>query len=594
MPVKGEKMQDTAQVITAAVDGAAEAKPILTVTDLQIEFNDHTLPETAVHDFDLVLEAGEIVGIVGESGAGKSLSALAIAGLLKRHSAVRAGQILFCGQDLLHCGRDVLRGYQGDEISVIFQEPMSSLDPLQRVGVQVEESLRIHHPQIRPAERKNWALDMLVSVGLDDAERIYNSYPHELSGGMRQRVMIAAAMIASPQILIADEPTTALDVTVQAQIISLLKKINKEKHTSILFISHDLSLVRQLCHRVIVMKDGRIVEAGDTEEVFDHPSAAYTRELIDAIPRVERKEKDPGNSLPGSAISGGGTNGQLSVSGSHPLLTVSHVDAGYGRPNRTGQGSSAFALPGIKRGGSGRQILHDISFTLHAGEILGLAGESGSGKSTLARTILGLLPNVTGTIEKHSLRASMVFQDPYGSLNPAHTIGWILEETLTKGKRKEAIPADRDLGTGGRSGAGSASGDEDSVRARLVEALAQVELPESFLDRRPAELSGGQRQRVAIAQALIDRPNLLIADEPVSALDVTVQAQIITLLKKIRRESGVAILLIAHDLRVLYSICDRLLIMRDGRIVEEGDVEKIYFSPEEPYTKELLTAAGIR
>ncbi|MCR5094218.1 MAG: ABC transporter ATP-binding protein [Lachnospiraceae bacterium] len=529
---------------------------LLTVQDLQIDFHDHQTPETAVYDFDLTVFPGEIVGIVGESGAGKSLSALAVAGLLKRHSEIRAGNILFEDEDLLHCGREILRSYQGDEIAVIFQEPMSSLDPLMRVGLQVEESLVVHHPEIDAAERKRRALEAIRSVGMEDAERVYSSYPHELSGGMRQRCMIAAAMIAEPKILIADEPTTALDVTVQAQIIELLKRINREKRTAILFISHDLSLVKQLCERVIVMKDGRIVEEGDTLRIFEHPKHAYTRELISAIPRVEKKEK------------------QAKDQDRDLLLAVSGLDAGYGRipaDNEAGK-KRLFSLRA-----DGRQILYDVSFSLHAGEILGLAGESGSGKSTLAKTILGMIPKLRGEIrwEKKS-GAAMVFQDPYGSLNPAHTVGWILTEALTKGKRRN-FPED-----------------EKALHDRLVQSLEQVELPEAFLERRPSELSGGQRQRVAIAEALISNPDVLIADEPVSALDVTVQAQIITLLEKLREETGIAILIIAHDLRVLYRICDRVLIMKKGRIVEQGNVEKIYFDPQQPYTKELLRAAGIR
>jgi ABC-type dipeptide/oligopeptide/nickel transport system ATPase component len=396
-----------------------------------------------------------------------------------------------------------------------------------RVGLQVEESLVVHHPEIDAAERKRRALEAIRSVGMEDAERVYSSYPHELSGGMRQRCMIAAAMIAEPKILIADEPTTALDVTVQAQIIELLKRINREKRTAILFISHDLSLVKQLCERVIVMKDGRIVEEGDTLRIFEHPEHAYTRELISAIPRVEKKEK------------------QAKDQDRDLLLAVSGLDAGYGRipaDNETGK-KRLFSLRA-----DGRQILYDVSFSLHAGEI---RWEKKSG-------------------------AAMVFQDPYGSLNPAHTVGWILAEALTKGKRRN-FP-----------------GDEKALHDRLVQSLEQVELPEAFLERRPAELSGGQRQRVAIAEALIGDPDVLIADEPVSALDVTVQAQIITLLEKLREETGIAILIIAHDLRVLYRICDRVLIMKKGRIVEQGNVEKIYFDPQQPYTKELLRAAGIR
>ena len=260
---------------------------ILDVTDLHIEFHDTDVPQVAVEDFDLMLGEGEIVGIVGESGSGKSLSALAIAGLLNRKSLKKSGRIMFDGNDLLTCDRKTLRSYQGDEISIIFQEPMTSLNPVKRIGWQVEEPLFIHHPEISKEQRKKMAIDMLRAVGLQNAEDVYSMYPHELSGGMRQRVMIAAAMIGEPKILIADEPTTALDVTVQAQIVELLKKINKERGTSIIFISHDLSLVNQLCQRVIVMQKGNIVESGKCSDVFVHPMHSYTKRLIAAIPRID-------------------------------------------------------------------------------------------------------------------------------------------------------------------------------------------------------------------------------------------------------------------------------------------------------------------
>ena len=263
------------------------SEPILKVTDLHIEFHDHGQSETAVEDFDLTLYAGEIVGIVGESGSGKSMSALAIAGLLSRRAMMtRTGEILFDGHNLLTCDRKTLRSYQGDEISIIFQEPMTSLNPVLRIGPQVEETVKIHHPEIGKEKRKEMALRIMTDVGLREAEKLYMMYPHELSGGMRQRIMIAAAMIGEPQILIADEPTTALDVTIQAKIVKLLQKINEVKKTSIIFISHDLSLVSQLCHRVIVMKQGRIVEQGEIDKIFNSPKESYTKELIAAIPRV--------------------------------------------------------------------------------------------------------------------------------------------------------------------------------------------------------------------------------------------------------------------------------------------------------------------
>lgn len=261
---------------------------ILKVTDLNIEFHDHLIPETVVYDFDLSLKEGEIVGLVGESGSGKSMSALAIAGLLNRHDMRKRGEILFNGENLLTCKRSVLRSIQGNDISVIFQEPMTSLNPVRKIGWQVEESLRIH-TNMNKEQRYQRAIQMLADVELSEPERVYQQYPHELSGGMRQRVMIAAAMVCTPRILIADEPTTALDVTIQAQIVELLKRINREKKTSILFISHDLSLIRQICQRVLVMKGGYIVESGDVEEIFNHPTEEYTRQLIAAIPKVIRE-----------------------------------------------------------------------------------------------------------------------------------------------------------------------------------------------------------------------------------------------------------------------------------------------------------------
>lgn len=263
---------------------------MLDVKDLNIEFHDHLIPETVVFDFDMYMDAGDIVGIVGESGSGKTMTALAIAGLLSRHDMQKRGQIIFDGVDLLTCERAKLRSIQGDDISMVFQEPMTSLNPVKKIGWQVEESLRIHHTELSDAERYERVIQMLHDVGLHEAEKLYRKYPHELSGGMRQRVMIAAALICNPKLLIADEPTTALDVTVQAQIIWLLKKVNQEKGTAILFISHDLSLVRQLCSRVIVMHQGNIVEQGDVEEIFNHPGEEYTQKLIAAIPKIIRKK----------------------------------------------------------------------------------------------------------------------------------------------------------------------------------------------------------------------------------------------------------------------------------------------------------------
>ncbi len=519
---------------------------MLDVIDLNLEFHDHLIPETVVYDFDLHMEPGEIVGLVGESGSGKSMTALAIAGLLSRHDMQKQGRILFEGEDILTCARSRLRALQGDDIAMIFQEPMTSLNPVLPVGWQVEEALRIHRPQLGREERKRRALQMLADVELEDAERIYRSYPHQLSGGMRQRVMIAAAMICEPKLLIADEPTTALDVTIQHQIVQLLRRINREKKTAILFISHDLSLVRRLCRRVVVMQGGNIVESGDAETIFCRPGADYTRKLIEAIPKCEKGENAP------SLNPGDG--------GDKTLLEVSDIRISFAQERRS-----------LLERRKIRQVLKGISFRVRQGEVLGLVGESGCGKSTLARVILGLNRQDAGSVAHFSDCPQMVFQDPYGSLNPAKKVGWILEEPLRI--RGGHTPQER--------------------RERALAMLQKVGLGPEIADRYPRQLSGGQRQRVCIGAALMLEPKLLIADEAVSALDVTVQDQILELLLSLKEEMGLSILFISHDMRVVYRMSDRVLVMRDGQIVEQGSAEQVYFAPSHPYTKQLLEAADL-
>ncbi|MBO4903977.1 MAG: ABC transporter ATP-binding protein [Lachnospiraceae bacterium] len=513
---------------------------MLEVKDLNIEIEDSEIPETVVYDFDITVNAGDIVGIVGESGSGKSMSALAIAGLLSRKDMKKKGSIMFENEELLSVERSHLRRIQGNDISVVFQEPMTSLNPVKPIGWQVEEALRIHS-DLSDDELKNAAIRMLADVELDDPEGVYHKYPHELSGGMRQRVMIAAALICDPKLLIADEPTTALDVTIQAQIIELLKKINREKGTAILFISHDLSLVRSLCSRVVVMNKGRVVESGPAQEVFNAPKEEYTKHLINAIPRFTK------------------IAGHYDTKDKAPILEVKDVSARYKKV-------TGYFVPGSR----GRQIIKNVSFTMYEGEILGLVGESGSGKTTLGKTVLGMLADTEGSVVHYSKMPQMIFQDPYGSLNPMKTIGRILEEPLRiKGgyTREERL-------------------------AKAKNMLSLVGLDESYMGRRPNALSGGQRQRVCIALALMLEPRLIIADEPVSALDVTVQEQVIKLLIKLNKELGIAILFISHDLKVVYELCSRIIVMKDGVIVEQGTDEEIYNDPKETYTKQLLLSAG--
>lgn len=506
---------------------------LVEIKNLSIQFPEGDTSFEAVKDVSFQIQEGEILGVVGESGSGKSMSALALMGLLSRDAVVASGEILFRGQDLLQMEKDERRKLQGSEMAMVFQEPMTSLNPVLKIEKQVGESLRLH-TNLTDAEIHEKVVLALLDVGLNDAEGICKKYPHELSGGMRQRVMLAQGMICSPSLLIADEPTTALDVIVQAQILQLLKKIHREKNTSILFISHDLNVVRELCSRVLVMYQGEIVEEGETREVLLHPKHAYTRHLMASIPEQEdfkETEKE--------------------------VLRLKHLDVSY--DIRT----SLFQKKRKKH------VIHDVSLAAHEGEILGIVGESGCGKSTLCKTILGLHNNYTGTFwaEKGS-RSQMVFQDPFSSLNPSKKIGWILEEPLrlrgiTNRKKRQQIVADM---------------------------LNDIGLDPSFAERKPRELSGGQRQRISIGAALLMDSRLLIADEPVSALDVTVQSQILSLLLKLHRERNMTILFISHDLHIVRKICHRVLVIYKGEIVEEGFSADIYNHPAHPYTRLLLDA----
>ncbi len=514
---------------------------IFEIKNLKVVFYDNKEPFTAVNDLSFSAEKGEVIGLVGESGSGKTMTALAAAGLISDKAAEVTGNIFIDGKDVLSLSQKEMRKIRGSEIGMIFQEPMTSLDPAKTVGWQVEEVLKLH-TELSKEDRRAKALEAIKEAGLIDFERIYNSYPHQLSGGQRQRVMIAAAIIAKPKLLLADEPTTALDVTVQKQILELLKKQCKANGITVLFISHDLALVRSLCERMIVMKNGIAIEEGFSDDIFENPKEEYTKELIAAVPKFERMPKE--NKRADNEI----------------VLKVSDLCAFY--PKSSGRLFSK---------NEKSQALYDLSLTVKKGEIIGLAGESGSGKSTFARCILGLHEWKTGEIHHNTKYPQMVFQDAGSSLNPSKTVEWILEEPL---KNCTKLSVER-------------------RRQCVTEMLYLVKLPEELRNRYPAQLSGGQRQRVSIAAALMLEPSFLIADEPVSALDVTVQKQILSLMKEIVLETGVSILLISHDLRVVYQMCDRVLVMKDGRIVEEGEPLSLYKNPKHAYTKELLESAGL-
>lgn len=554
---------------------------MIKVKNLSIAFGE----QVVVNDVTFSIEDNRILGLVGESGSGKSITALTIMGLLSEHATILHGSVevdgtVIVSQDgenhdsrLNYVNSRELKKLQGKVMSMIFQEPMTSLNPTLKIGRQVEEILKIH-TSMDADDRKKLVLETLESVGLTDAKRVYESYPHELSGGMRQRAMIAMAIILKPKILIADEPTTALDVTIQAQICELLKKISIENKMSVLFITHDLNLARQFCHQIIVMNQGDLVESGESEEIFARPVQEYTKKLIGAIPsRTKRKvaqvrTNDSSENLSALKVNESETVQAQSVL-AQPLQAQSTQTPEKEENILEVQGLNVFYQEKnnhIFKKKARKQVVFDASFSIRPGEIMGLVGESGCGKSSLSKAILGMNDQIAGEIRHFSDRPQMIFQDPYSSLNPSKTIGWILEEPLRT--------------AGGLS--------NSQLKEAAVAMLKKVGLDEHFYGRKPGELSGGQRQRISIGQALIARPKFVIADEPVSALDVTIQAQIMDLMCNLQQEMNLAYLFISHDINVIYQMCDRLMVMKEGRIIEAGETTQIFDDPHDPYTKMLL------
>jgi ABC-type glutathione transport system ATPase component len=531
---------------------------MIKIENLTVAFGE----KEAVSNVSIKINDGEILGVVGESGSGKSVTALTLMGLENDEAKVVSGRITLDDTLLLDADKKtdakLLRSFQGRVMSMIFQEPMTSLNPTKKAGVQVEEML-ILHPEchvsaksgrrLNAVERKELVIQTFSSVGLTNPEKVYGSYPHELSGGMRQRVMIAMAVILHPRLLIADEPTTALDVTIQNQIIALLKEINERENNSMLFITHDLNLARRICHRIAVMKDGHVVETGDAGQIFERPKDSYTKKLIEAVPsRVKKPERH-----------------QFTPDiNSEKVLEVKDLNVYYRE-----SGNSLFA-------GSRRScVVQNAEFDIYKGEVMGLVGESGCGKTSLSKAVLGMNKNITGSIIHSSKYPQMIFQDPYGSLNPSKTVGWLLQEPLrAMGKLEPSFKM---------------SGSD--MKAAAVDMLKTVGMKEYYFDRKPSQLSGGQRQRISIAQALITRPSLVIADEPVSALDVTLQAQIMELMLKLKEELGLSYLFISHDINVVYHMCDRIMVMKSGQIVESGTTQEVFDNPQNEYTKLLLAGA---
>lgn len=563
------------------------SESLLEVKGLSISAGSKSL----VQDLEFSMRVGERIGLIGESGSGKSLTATSLLGLLPDELHV-SGEAKLRGveHNLLSAPDKVMRSLRGDEISMVFQEPLTALNPLMSVGAQVAEVMTQHRKVPRRAAASR-AVELLASVKLPDPAVAARAYPHQLSGGQRQRVMVAMALANDPQLLLCDEPTTALDVTVQRQVLALISEQVRERGTGLLFITHDLAVVANMCTKVLVLNNGRIVEAGDMEQVFSSPAHPYTRALLAAsdmdatdergrlftvataaayVPPVPGKTLDPVAEALVPTVQE--TPGQ--VSARQPLINASGIGRTYHRER-----TSLFGpRPEVR-------ALHDASFIVEAGERLGVVGESGSGKSTLLRLLAGLDQPTSGSVlvagtqvagarenQLVGLRQQLqiVFQDPMGSLDPRMRVRDIVEEPLL-------VPGQK-LNAGQRA-------------AEVSAMLEAVGLDADAADRYPHQFSGGQRQRISIARALICKPRLLIADEPVSALDVSVRAQVLNLLADLVDEYALTLVFVSHDLAVVRHLCDRVVVMKDGEIVESGSTEEIYNNPQHPYTRELIASS---
>ncbi len=528
-----------------------ETAPILKIEGLQIALPEGADRPYAVDDVSLDLYPGEILCIVGESGSGKSMSANAMMGLLPDLVRPTAGQIMFEGKDLLTLPETELLDMRGRKIAMIFQEPMSALNPLMRIEDQIAEVFEAHG-LLSKAERKTRALELLKEVRIPDPEKALRAYPFQLSGGQRQRVMIAMALALEPSVLIADEPTTALDVTTQAQILDLIQDLQERHGMAVMFITHDFGVVAEIADRVAVMQFGKIVEQGDAEEVLDHPQHDYTRKLIAAIPKLHAEHQEQ-------------------TAKKTPILEV----VGLSKTYRSGGGFF---------GGPERVVkaVQSVNLELAEGETLGIVGESGSGKSSVGRCLVRLMEPDEGSVflagedmahlKGERLRAArksiqMIFQDPFASLNPRSRVGRIIAE----GPIAHGVPA-------------------PDAYAKAAELLELVGLDGSALDRYPHEFSGGQRQRIGIARALALEPRVIIADEAVSALDVSIQAQVLDLLADLKERLNLALVFITHDLRVAAQICDRIAVMQQGQVVEIGTAHNIFNNPVSAYTRSLIEA----
>ncbi|MDA9303789.1 ABC transporter ATP-binding protein [Flavobacteriaceae bacterium] len=554
--------------------------PVLSIKDLRVAFKSSMGLNEVLHGISYDLYTDEILGIVGESGSGKSVASLAIMGLLPpKKSVVSSGEILFRNEDLLHYSQTKLEALRGQKIAMIFQEPMSALNPSMSCGEQVEEIL-LQHTSLKKKEVKDEVMRLFDDVKIPNPTTTFDKYPHEISGGQQQRIMIAMAIACKPDVLIADEPTTALDVTVQKDIIALLKSLQKKSKMSVIFISHDLALVSEIADRILVMYKGKIVESGDTRSIFKTPKEDYTKALIGARPTLKFRLKQ----LPTISDFLSGTISSTLISKSTrtqkhneiyskaPLLEVINLEKTY------------FSKASFFGARIAFKAVDAVSFKVYSGETLGLVGESGCGKSTLGKAILQLDKATAGTLkykgnditnlnkkELRSLRKEIqiIFQDPYASLNPRLTVGKAIMEPMKVHKLFESN-AER--------------------KAKTIEILEKVGLEASHFDRYPHEFSGGQRQRIGIARTIAVEPKLIICDESVSALDISVQAHVLNLLNTLKEDYEFTYIFISHDLSVVKFMSDQLMVMNKGKIEELGEADAIYESPKKAYTKALIEA----
>jgi peptide/nickel transport system ATP-binding protein len=577
--------------ITPAPD---KREPVLEVRNLSVDFGVDKKWVPAAIGLNYEVHAGEVLAIVGESGSGKSASSMALLGLLPSNSRV-SGSVRLAGNELLGVNEANIRAVRGKEVAVIFQEPMTALNPVYTVGAQIVETVRLHS-EVSPEEAKQRALRMLELVELPDPEKAFRSYPHQLSGGQRQRAMIAQSLSCDPKLLIADEPTTALDVTVQAEILDLMRNLRNKLDSAIVLITHDMGVVADLADRIAVMRRGVIVETGTAAEIFHNPQHEYTKALLAAVPHLGQGGADSVAEVDVTAALAAATHADLVSIPEDELLRRERANAAALAAAEAAKpvGEPVLELRdvAIEYPKQGRvpafRAVEGANLVIYPGQVVGLVGESGSGKTTIGRAAVGLLPVAAGTMkvvgqdisaakrngrQLHDMRrhVGMVFQDPSSSLNPRLPIGESIGEPMFLAK--EARGAE--------------------LQKRIEELLDQVELPRDYRNRYPHELSGGQKQRVGIARALSLKPKLMVADEPTSALDVSVQAKVLDLFQNLQKELGFACLFVTHDLAVVDVLADRICVMQRGRIVEQGTRDQILRNPQEPYTQRLLAAVPL-